>query len=229
MSNEKAQARAAFVDPAARELRASTLAVLIRGLDDAGQLLRVAGSLVGAERDRDYVRDSDVLGIGYAASTCAALLGGIQSLLPSNVYAAAALLRQVAEVEYLGWAFANDDAQARAWFQSTKKERLQMWQPGALRKRSGGVFRDVDYWMHCEQGGHPTPDGCRALLNSPTSWTDALTVDALIHGAAVWSYVLDAVDRTDSRVYPSERRLPVTSTLAHWRSADPVLPFADND
>ncbi len=32
-----------------------------------------------------------------------------------------------------------------------------IYNPSAMRKRSGGRFRDQEYWSHCEIGGHPNP------------------------------------------------------------------------
>jgi hypothetical protein len=70
-----------------------------------------------------------------------------------NLYAAAALLRQLVEVEYLAWAFAEDDEEAAAWLRSTKEERTKFWQPRltSLGKRSAGRFKG-GFLQH-----HPVP------------------------------------------------------------------------
>jgi hypothetical protein len=92
------------------------------------------------------------------------LSSGVIALLDQgNRYGAAALLRQLVEVEYLTWAFAEDEEEAMNWIRSTKEERMRFWQPRHIRNRAGGRFRRIDYALHCESGGHPSPEGIRLL------------------------------------------------------------------
>jgi hypothetical protein len=96
-------------------------------------------------------------GLAAVAQTAGELSAGAILLLDSgNLYGAAALIRQLVDVEYLAWAFAEEQDEA-AWLRSTKEERRNMWQPIKLRKRSGDRFRQKDYGYHCGMGGHPTP------------------------------------------------------------------------
>ena len=67
------------------------------------------------------------------------LTGGCALLFSKRQhYAAAALLRQLVEVEYLAWAFAANDSDASKWLRSTKREREEFFRPARLRSNSGG-------------------------------------------------------------------------------------------
>jgi hypothetical protein len=142
---------------------------LSAGFQHTGESLRIAGHLFGPQRVDGTSPfgngDDRLVALGYLSGTAAALLSGAIELLErNNLYAAAALNRQLVEVEYLVWAFAEDQDEAAAWLRSGRHERQQRWQPRHLRDRSDGRFRGEDYAEHCELGGHPTPPGCRVLL-----------------------------------------------------------------
>jgi hypothetical protein len=109
--------------------------------------------------------DDSLVSLGYLCETAASLIVGAMQLLDdANCYAGAALNRQLVEVEYLAWAFGEDQEEAALWLRSSRDDRLQRWQPRHLRQRSQGRFRGADYAQHCELGGHPTPQGVRALI-----------------------------------------------------------------
>jgi hypothetical protein len=104
------------------------------------------------------------VGLAIVAEIAAELISGTLTLLDQDgLYGAAALLRQLVEVEYLCWAFAEDEDEAKRWMRSDRDERLRTWQPKHLRERSGGRFRGTDYHGHCERGGHPTPEATTLL------------------------------------------------------------------
>lgn len=110
-----------------------------------------------------YGTDAAV-GLSIVVQVAGELTGGALLLLGNqNEYGAVALLRQLVEVEYLAWAFAEDEAEATSWLRASKEERQKSWQPRHMRERSEGRFRGVDYSMHCELGGHPTPTSGRLL------------------------------------------------------------------
>lgn len=122
-----------------------------RERDSTGPIAEVAGDLFNA--------------MSLLGGTAAALVNGATSLIADgNLYAAAALNRQLVEIEYLAWAFENDLEEVGYWHRSTEDERRKRWQPRHLRQRSRGQFRGKDYALHCEFGGHPTPEGMRNLL-----------------------------------------------------------------
>lgn len=85
-----------------------------------GLLLRIAGQLTSAFVD---------------------LWGG------GRQYAAAALLRQVVEIEYLAWAFETRDNDAERWLRSDPKERETFSRPAKLRLAAAGRFRGPRLWI----------------------------------------------------------------------------------
>jgi len=102
--------------------------------------------------------DDALVGVGVLAQIAADLLDAAGVLLSgTNHYAGAALLRQIVEVEYLTWVFANQKLDAATWLNSTHEEPRGMFTPARLRSESDGRFRAADYGHHCEQGGHPVP------------------------------------------------------------------------
>jgi hypothetical protein len=109
-----------------------------------------------------------------------------------------ALVRQLVEVEYLAWAFSSGSSEAETWLRSSRQERLDMWQPRHLRGRSGSQFRGKDYSLHCERGGHPTPDA-RYLLpdHSIRLSANAILVEIAMHGVSCWDYFAGAIVELD--------------------------------
>ena len=107
-----------------------------------------------------------------------------------------ALNRQLVEVEYLSWAFAEDQSEAASWLRSSREERLQFWQPRHVRSRSAGRFRSTDYASHCDLGGHPTPEGARALIGAERNQDtiiEVLFLETATHGISAWDYLVCAV------------------------------------
>jgi hypothetical protein len=132
--------------------------------------------------------DSEV-SISIILEIGASLIKGASLLISTkNLYGAAALSRQLVEVEYLIWAFSVDDSDAEKWIRSNKQERLKTFQPKHLREKSKGGFSNTDYGLHCEYGGHPTPDGQRLLRAS--------TFDILIqHSKNIAGFMLEWIVR----------------------------------
>lgn len=155
-------------DEAAQDARERLGRALAPALASAGKILWIAGWMIGGDRAggrSPFGFGSDAtVGLATVAQIGGSLVGGIVSLLDAdNKYAAFALVRQMVEVEYLAWAFAEDDEEAANWMRSTREQRMKMWQPRHLRQRSGGLFRAEDYARHCDFGGHPGPES-RSLL-----------------------------------------------------------------
>jgi hypothetical protein len=147
-----------------------TLAASFRS---AGRILWLGGYLLGGDRAGgfshfDFGSDATV-GLATVAQTAGELSAGAILLLDNgNPYGAAALVRQMVEVEYRAWAFAEDEGEAANWMRLDRRERLKIWSPTRFEKRSGGHFRAGDYHLHCEIGGHPTPEGRRLLTDHET-------------------------------------------------------------
>lgn len=224
---------AAAKDDAARDARRAVCFALSVGFERAGQALRTCGHLVGPQRVDGTSPfgngDDGLVALGYLGETGAALITGAAELIErGNLYAAAALNRQLVEVEYLTWAFAEDQDEAADWLRSTRQERMNRWQPKHLRDRSRGRFRAKDYWEHCEVGGHPTPKGLRALLAGDAATTAEITMaETANHGTSAWQYVKSAVaihcqnhQLEPTALISGESAEAVEAAAAQWRQTD---------
>lgn len=213
--------------PIAHEARRRLNAALHGGLDDAGQRLRIAGYMIGdhgAQATSPFGNGDDrVMAVGYFASTGAALIDRTVGLLDSgNLYAAAALTRQLVEVEYLTWAFSDDQAEAQTWLRSTLEERRSYWSPASLRKRSRGRFPPRDYSTHCEIGGHPTPPGMRHLINGDVRTAGEVVLrETVHHGHNIWTQVVAASDH--DLIEPGHVAI-IGEAFDHWRSVEEITP-----
>lgn len=215
----------------AREGVCRALAVTFRAV---GELLWAGGYLFGTDR-RDgqspfgFGSDATV-GLALAAEIGGELLTGTITLLEhENMYGAAALLRQIVEVEYLAWAFAEDQQEAMTWLRATADERRRLWQPAQLRNRSGGRFRASDYHGHCERGGHPTPDATMLLAgHSRKVPIELWWLDLAEHAVSAWRYVDNAADglgyAKEVRSAADEQDLP--DAIARWQRDDRLRSVA---
>jgi len=223
----------AAMEETARKSRRAMCRALAAAFERTGQLLRTSGHLSGPQRVDGTSPfgngDDRLVALGYLGETAAALIaGGVELIERENPYAVAALNRQLVEVEYLTWAFAEDQEEASSWLRATKSERLQHWQPRHLYGRSQGRFRGRDYQEHCEVGGHPTPVGMRTVFG-PGAHPSAeiILYETANHGLSTWSYLLSAIDAhcqsdgSDSaHLVPQELAEALQAAEARWREAD---------
>ena len=193
---------------------------------DSGNELFVLGHIFGMDRREE----KSPFGHGSDETVAVSLLLRIGSQLISSAcdlfadgrtYAASALLRQMVEVEYLAWAFANKDDDAQRWLRSTKEERQEFFKPAKLRRASGGKFRGQDYGYHCEFGGHPTPQSY-ALLNRDSEIARLMMSDLLGHAGNIWDHVVDWAITRDLECV-RKRTYAMSTKFAHWRSTDPLV------
>lgn len=224
--------RSAALDGAAQHARRAGLAVVIASMRGTGALLHISGSIFGDDRVSGASTrgngDDALVGLSRVCQTGAALMRGAEMLLDAgNTYAVGALNRQLVEVEYLAWAFAEDDEESRSWLRSTQEQRLARWQPRHLRQRSKGRFRGSDYAAHCEVGGHPTPDGCRLLLDADDVQRELLLYETLHHGCSAWRYISVAVVQHAQRsswdpheFIPDEVAREAGEAEADWRTSE---------
>lgn len=224
---------AAASSPAGSALRQEVSRRLAAALGGLGQTLWVGGCLLGPDRAAGrspFAFGSDAtVGFATVVQIGGQLMAGVITLLKeNNVYAAAALVRQLVEVEYLTWAFAEDHGEAAAWLRSTRSERFNLWQPRHLRERSRGRFRAADYGSHCDRGGHPTPDAIRLLPDhssrEPSSWW---WFDLAAHGVSIWGYVERALPELGWAELASslERDDGLRELIDRWRRDDPLRGF----
>lgn len=135
-------------------------------------------------------------------------------------YAAAALLRQLVEVEYLAWAFDTRDQDAERWLRSSREEREAFFKPSKLRQASQGKFRGKDYGYHCELGGHPVP-GAEILLKDDAAISQLLLSDLLGHTGRIWDHLLDWAGKNAWAASPFlEQRETMWHRYSEWKSID---------
>lgn len=143
--------RKGLADEAAQAARVRFARTATAGVEAVGRYLYVAG---------DLMRDDLAAGVSLAAWMGGALARGTAALLDGgNAYGAAALLRQVVEVEYLFWTFAADPKHAARWLHAWRSQLEGRFRRATMRKRSEGRFHTAEYQPHCDQGGDPSPRG----------------------------------------------------------------------
>ncbi len=121
-------------------------------LEAAGTELHVVGHLIGTDR----VQGSSPFGHGNDETVAVSVLLRIAGQLISasadlfadgRQYAAAALLRQMVEIEYLAWAFDVRDGDGERWLRSDQHERQEFFKPAKRRAAAQGKFRGKDYGL----------------------------------------------------------------------------------
>lgn len=104
-----------------------------------GRELHVTGHVIGGDR----VEGRSPWGHGTDETVGVSMILRIASQLVSasvdlftdgRTYSAAALTRQLVEVEYLAWAFEMRDEDAARWLRSDRAEREEFFKPSKLRQ-----------------------------------------------------------------------------------------------
>jgi hypothetical protein len=189
-----------------------------RSLAQIGRHLWVQGYFIGPHRasgSSPYnYGDDRVVGVATVAQIAGELGGGAIDLLrASNQYAAACLVRQLVEVEYLAHAFAADDKVAAEWLRADRSQRRKFWTPERLRERSRGRFLPRDYWSHCDRGGHPTVDGMGLL-------PDHISYENPLQRATLWTDLAGHLESTWRKVITAAERHIADETPADWGVAE---------
>ncbi len=216
-------------DPDLAGTRAVAAVTAASKLREAGQLAHVVGHIAGDGRTSGASRrgnvDDALVGVGVLAQIAADLLDAAGALLSgTNHYAGAALLRQIVEVEYLTWAFANQKRDAAAWLNSDPEERRKMFTPARLRRESDGRFSSADYSHHCEQGGHPVPRGIPLLGNADPIPSQLLLVDLLLHSWRISDNISQWARNTGSAPF-AQKIARVQEVFASWGRSDPLYTW----
>jgi hypothetical protein len=206
---------AAVLDPVAGDFRVRVCDVLTEAVRTAGQAMWVGGWLL---------RDDWSRGLGIAVQMGGELASGAVTLLrAARHYPAAALIRQLVEVEYLVFVFNEDDVVARDWLTSTPEQLRAVFRPAAMRRRSGGRFRDSEYWAHCEVGGHPHPHGARLLPDHSAALADNawLWGDLAQHRHRLWRSLREAAESHEfTDVLRAVDDVAGSALLADWLAHD---------
>jgi hypothetical protein len=174
-------------------------------------------------RQVDRSLPDECIAVAMLLRIASQLTGGCALLFSNRQhYAAAALLRQLVEVEYLAWAFGTNNSDASKWLHSTKREREEFFRPARLRSASNGRFRNKDYSYHCELGGHPVPGSFLLFGAGADKNGQLLLADALGHIGHIWNHVAEwAANSSDENlIEPNAHRLPLMHR--RWTSLDPL-------
>ena len=89
-----------------------------------------------------------------------------------------------------------------------------------MRDASQGLFRDAEYWHHCELGGHPTPKG-RIFLQDYESFRtpiEFLLPDAAHHLRRLWTSVSLTMPKLNLNAEAVSTELP--DAISDWERVE---------
>tara|TARA_R110002111_G_scaffold262878_1_gene342628 strand:+ start:16682 stop:17371 length:690 start_codon:yes stop_codon:yes gene_type:complete len=182
------------------------------------QFSKVASELHKTESDAEQERVNEAVALILEIGS--SLISGANTLFSlGNTYAAAALVRQLVEVEYLAWAFEDDKKEAEKWIVSDKEERMKFFTPAKLRKAAQGRFRSKDYGYHCELGGHPVP-GANVLLENAELQAQLLLSDMLGHAGRIWDHLVSWADGEKKQNVVLAHKEKMLERYIAWKQAD---------
>ena len=216
--------RKAAADANLSELRKQLAHFTSKAFATTGELLHVGGHLLGSDR----AEGRSPFGHGSDETVAVSLLLRIGSELVSACvdlfsdgrhYAAAALLRQVVEIEYLAWAFETKDQEGERWLRSTRSDRQSFFTPAKLRNAAGGRFRGKDYGYHCELGGHPVP-GATLLLKEDAVVAQLLLSDLLGHTGRIWDHIASWARSNLYGQHIYELNEEMAKRYSEWKTVD---------
>jgi hypothetical protein len=217
---------AAAKDVALVELRTDLAHFTAEVFKSTGLHLHVGGWIVGPDR----VEGRSPFGNGSDETVAISVLlriaeqlvsGSVDLFEKGHAYAAAALLRQLVEVEYLAWAFEARNGDGERWLRSSQDERRSFFSPIKLRKASEGKFRGEDYGFHCENGGHPVPSA-GALLNGDEALVQLLIADLLGHAGRIWDHLVGWAGGASHGEALVMRSRDMSERYGAWKALDPL-------
>lgn len=191
-----------------------------------GAELYLSGHIIGSDRTTGaspFGHGSDeVVAISMLLLIASQLTSASSDLfLDGRSYAAAALLRQMVEIEYLAWAFETRDREAERWLRSNEQQRQDFFKPAKLRKAAQGKFRSKDYGYHCELGGHPVPKAALLLAEDPAI-SQLLLSDLLGHVGQIWNHLIGWA-KARNEVVILTRTSEMSSRFREWTAKDPLV------
>jgi len=190
----------------------------------AGRELHEIGHIFGPDRAQGNSPgghgSNETVAVALLLRICGQLVSSFVDLFSSGRhYAAAALLRQIVEIEYLTWAFQTRDKDAERWLRSTREERESFFAPRKIRQASDGKFRGQDYGYHCEFGGHPVP-GASILLDDGARIGQLLVSDLLGHTGRIWDHLAGWANGTQVGAPIRSRRAKMVARYTEWKNKD---------
>jgi len=217
-------ARKAATDQAQVRARSELAKFTAATFATVGEELHSIGHIFGGDR----VSGTSPFGHGSDEVVAVSLLLRLSGELTSAIvdlfkdgrhYAAAALLRQVVEIEYLAWAFETREKDAERWLRSDSEQRRNFFTPAKLRQAADGKFRGKDYGYHCELGGHPVPTSW-ILLRRDEVTSQLLLSDLLGHTGRIWDHLLRWSEGNDWAMPMQFRKKEMSERYAEWKKTD---------
>jgi hypothetical protein len=223
----KKLARTSAVDPPQVATRFELARTTAETFSSAGSELHAIGHIFGGDRvsrkSPGGHGSDELVAVSLLLRVAGELVSASADLFKDGRhYAAAALVRQLVEVEYLAWAFDARDDDAERWLRSTAEERRDFFSPAKLRKAAQGKFRGKDYGYHCEMGGHPVP-GAAILLNGDEVTCQLLLSDLLGHTGRIWDHVLDWSANQPWALPIHQRKEAMYSAYTAWKRVDRLV------
>lgn len=214
---------AAALDPEQVASRIKTAKFAAEVFEAVGKTLHDMGHNEGSDKEESPFGHGDdaTVAVSMLLSIGSQIISASTDLFTDGRhYAAAALVRQIVEVEYLAWAFETNDKDATKWLRSTKEERFNFFTPAKLRKAAGKQFRSVDYGHHCELGGHPVPTGWRLLSGNEVT-AQLLLSDCLGHAGRIWDHLNRWAENQPTTGAPIRAKTPeMLKTFTLWKKGD---------
>jgi hypothetical protein len=192
-----------------------------------GSELHAVGHIFGSDRIAGLSKtghgSDEIVAVSLLLRVAGQLVSASADLLSDGRhYAAAALLRQLVEVEYLAWAFDARDKDAERWLRSTADERREFFSPAKLRRAAQGKFRGKDYGYHCEMGGHPVPQSA-TLLNADNLTAQLLLSDLLGHTGRTWEHLLSWSENQPWAVPLHKEKETMYAEYTEWKRVDRLV------
>jgi hypothetical protein len=218
---------AAAVDELLKECRRDLARFASRQFLEVGSELHVLGHLLGPDR-KDSASpfghgDDETVAISLLLRIASQLISASSDLFTDGRhYAAAALLRQIVEIEYLAWAFETRDGDGRKWLRSTEQERQDFFKPAKLRAAAQGKFRGKDYGYHCEFGGHPVPKAS-ILSTADEAVAQVLLSDLLGHVGRIWDHLVGWAIQESKGAPILSRAMEMSARFGDWKQKDVLV------
>ena len=177
-------------------------------------------------------RDEKELAAALLIRLASELSGGIYTLAKgSHLYAVGALLRQLIEIEYLLFLGYVDPANLQLWYEADAPKLRKIFSPQQMRKSADGLFRDKEYWLHCEMGGHPHPTRSRILLSAYTFPVPPIAFslpDTVQHLRRLWTSVKLLLPKLNIGEIALSESSHLSETIAQWEKIEnPTLLALD--
>lgn len=195
--------------------------------DTLAQALAATGAVLWAFGLADQPRRAIAAAIQMGGETAR---GAVALMRDNNRYAAAALIRQMVEIEYLLCLFALDTSEPSRWASFDLDAVRKEYQPARMRERCGAHFRTSEYSIHCQIGGHPRfaagyvlPEHVRIGPLSDAVLFASGWVDLGQHLVQLWRWVeeiLTAYDLTDVGIAQSSLA-DAKQSIYRWLRDDP--------